>query len=129
MIKSISAEELIRFALDVTELDKEIKVMAINIALIKHLLHAKLGRPFLNSLDVRRQEFADKYNLSQDEIKTLCLVAEGMTNKEIAEKLNLAPDTIKARVSNILWKTQKRSRKQLIVMAWKTDLNDQAPNG
>ena len=92
-------------------------------------------RPTSPDQEVIRDEMSDCIREFVDRLppdyRTIIILneLEGFTNKEIAEKLKLAPDTIKTRVSNILWKTQKKSRKQLIAMAWKTDLVDEVPSG
>ena len=55
--------------------------------------------------------------LSQREMETVTLIAEGNTNKEIARKLYIAENTVKAHVKNALHKLELRNRQQLVAYA------------
>jgi DNA-binding CsgD family transcriptional regulator len=51
------------------------------------------------------------------EVDVLCLVATGLSNREIAERLYVSPATVKTHVSRLLDKTGHGSRAQLVAMA------------
>jgi LuxR family maltose regulon positive regulatory protein len=55
--------------------------------------------------------------LSEREIEVLCLVAAGLSNREIAEKLYLSPGTIKTHVHNICGKLGASNRTQAVGVA------------
>jgi len=60
--------------------------------------------------------------LSEREIEVLCLIAAGLSNKEIAEKLFIAEGTAKNHVSNILSKLEARDRAQAVARAKELNL-------
>ncbi|WP_166847198.1 response regulator transcription factor [Isoptericola sp. BMS4] len=55
--------------------------------------------------------------LSEQEVKVLALVAQGLTNRQIGAKMFLSEKTVKNYVSNILTKLGLRSRTQAAVLA------------
>ena len=55
--------------------------------------------------------------LTERELQVLCLVAEGMTNRQIAAQLILSPMTIKTHVQSILAKLNVSDRTQAAVYA------------
>ena len=57
--------------------------------------------------------------LTDQEIKLLALIAEGLTNRQIAEKMFLAEKTVKNYVSSILAKLGLERRTQAAVLASK----------
>ena len=61
-------------------------------------------------------ELAD---LTEQELKLLALIAEGLTNRQIGEKMFLAEKTVKNYVSNILAKLGLERRTQAAVLAAK----------
>ena len=69
--------------------------------------------------------------LSQREMETVTLIAEGNTNKEIARKLYIAENTVKAHVKNALHKLELRNRQQLVAYAvlqkWVTTSGESTP--
>ncbi len=57
--------------------------------------------------------------LSEQELRVLTAIAEGLTNRQIASKLFLSEKTVKNYVSNILTKLDLESRTQAAVLATK----------
>jgi DNA-binding NarL/FixJ family response regulator len=55
--------------------------------------------------------------LSEQEIKVLTLIAQGLTNRQIGRQMSLSEKTVKNYVSNILTKLGLRSRTQAAVLA------------
>lgn len=58
--------------------------------------------------------FAAAHRLSPREVQVLELICEGLSYAQMAERLFIAENTIKIHVSNILKKTESRSRTQLM---------------
>ena len=58
-------------------------------------------------------------DLSERELETLRLIAEGLNNSEIAERLVISEHTVKRHVSNILSKLHVADRTQAAVYAWR----------
>jgi len=50
--------------------------------------------------------------------QVICLIAEGLSNKEIAAKLHIAVHTVKTHVHTVLTALQLRSRLELAVMVY-----------
>lgn len=59
------------------------------------------------------------YDLSEKEMQLICLVAEGLSNKEIASSLYLSEGTVRNYLSTILEKLGLRDRTQLAVFYYK----------
>ncbi len=59
--------------------------------------------------------------LTEREYEVLCLLNEGLSNKEVANKLFISENTVKTHVSNLLVKLDARRRTQAIKKA--KDLN------
>ncbi len=55
--------------------------------------------------------------LSERELEVLCLVADGLSNREIANKLVVTVTTVKKHVSNIFGKLDATSRTQAVARA------------
>jgi DNA-binding NarL/FixJ family response regulator len=66
--------------------------------------------------------------LSGQECKILCLIAQGWTNKEIAEKLIMSPHTVKAYVRALLNKLGLRNRQQMVAYTIQEGLATNAAN-
>jgi NarL family two-component system response regulator LiaR len=63
-------------------------------------------------------------DLSERELETLRLIAEGLNNAEIAERLVISEHTVKRHVSNILSKLHLVDRTQAAVYAWREGVVD-----
>jgi NarL family two-component system response regulator LiaR len=55
--------------------------------------------------------------LTEREVETLCLIAEGLSNQEIAQKLTISKRTVSKHVSNILQKLHLANRTQAALYA------------
>lgn len=67
--------------------------------------------------------------LSSQECKILCLIAQGWTNKEIAEKLIVSHHTVKAYVRALLNKLGLRNRQQMVAYTIQEGLAINAAGG
>ena len=67
-------------------------------------------------------EPTEKAELSARELEVVCLVAEGLTNKQISLRLELSDKTVKNHISHILAKLQLTARTQVAVHALRTGL-------
>lgn len=65
--------------------------------------------------------------LTEREVETLRLVAQGLTNQEIAEKLSISERTVGKHVSNILEKLHLANRTQAALYALRKGLADLKP--
>ena len=63
-------------------------------------------------------------DLSERELETLRLIAEGLNNSEIAERLVISEHTVKRHVRNILSKLHLVDRTQAAVYAWREGVVD-----
>lgn len=75
--------------------------------------------PLLKQKMVEPDTYANDEGLTKREMEVLCLIAEGMYNKEIAEKLFISEKTVKNHVSNIFRKIDVSDRTQAAVYAIK----------
>jgi LuxR family maltose regulon positive regulatory protein len=83
----------------------------------------------LSAFDVSEQErigilsLPDSYSkplvepLTEREVEVLCLIAEGLSNREIARRLFIAPSTVKRHTSKIYGKLDVHSRTQAVARA------------
>ena len=55
--------------------------------------------------------------LTEREIEVLCLIAEGLSNREIARRLFISPSTVKRHTSKIYGKLDVHSRTQAVARA------------
>jgi NarL family two-component system response regulator LiaR len=60
--------------------------------------------------------------LTARELEVLCLVAQGMTNRQVAQALTISAKTVKTHVSNILSKLHLVDRTQAAIYAYKHGL-------
>lgn len=61
-------------------------------------------------------------NFTDRETEILCLLAQGLTNKQIGERLYISAHTVKAHVASLLLKSNLTSRVELAVFAYKQGL-------
>ena len=75
-------------------------------------------------LDDKNRDLADKIKtLSPKQFHTLCLLNNGMVNKQIADELNVSVATVKFHISAILNKLEVSSRTQAALMAKRLDID------
>jgi two-component system NarL family response regulator len=62
-------------------------------------------------------EFAEKFALTELELKILRLVAEGLSNEEISDITALARETIKGHLKSLFRKLDVKNRTEAAVLA------------
>lgn len=77
------------------------------------ILGIVISRYFYVKRDARKRELR-KSSLSDQELRVLHLISDGLSNKEIAEKLFIAETTVKSHVSKILIKLDAKRRTEAI---------------
>lgn len=101
------------------------------IEIIRHAYHGKsLSSPYLAHLTIPREarathnpdedkkkEFAEKYALTEQELKLLHLLAEGLSNEEMSRLVNLSRETIKMHLKAVFRKLQVKNRTEAAVLA------------
>jgi len=101
------------------------------IEIIRHTYHGKsLSSPYLAHLTIPREtraahnsegdkkkEFAEKYALTEQELKLLHLLAEGLSNEEMSRLVNLSRETIKMHLKAVFRKLQVKNRTEAAVLA------------
>lgn len=70
-------------------------------------------------LQVEKNTCLDELNLNEKDLSILCLVGEGLNNKEIATQLFLSEGTIRNYISGLLEKLELRDRTQLAIFYYK----------
>lgn len=81
---------------------------------IFHYIHLFIPIPkVIQSHEDIMNSFKIKYGISNREMDVLELLLDGKTNNEIADKLFVSENTIRFHVSNILKKTECKSRKEI----------------
>jgi NarL family two-component system response regulator LiaR len=84
------------------------------------VLHPRVAARVVQELHGTRSQGVNPFTeLSQREMETLHLIAEGLNNSEIAERLTISEKTVKSHVSNILSKLHLADRTQAAVYAWR----------
>ena len=71
----------------------------------------------------RTAHFAERYDLTELEIKILCLLAEGLSNEEISDITQLARETIKGHLKSLFRKLDVKNRTEAAVLAVREGLN------
>ena len=101
------------------------------IEIIRHTHHGKsLSSPYLAHLTIPREaraphhseedkkkEFAEKYALTEQELRLLHLLAEGLSNEEMSRLVNLSRETIKMHLKALFRKLQVKNRTEAAVLA------------
>jgi DNA-binding NarL/FixJ family response regulator len=71
----------------------------------------------------RTAHFAERYDLTELELKILRLVAEGLSNEEISDITQLARETIKGHLKSLFRKLDVKNRTEAAVLAVREGLN------
>ena len=79
------------------------------------LAQASLGKPIVNRDPMTA--FAERFALTELELKILRLVAEGLSNEDISEITNLARETIKGHLKSLFRKLDVKNRTEAAVLA------------
>ena len=100
----------------------------LSISLLVYGLLKGKNMPFVNKSiqdkDVQTMIFAHKYNLSNDQIKTLKLIAQGYTNQEIADNLDasISLNGVSKKIGSIFRKLNVRNRQEALAKAIKNGI-------
>ena len=101
------------------------------IEIIRHTYQGKaLTSPYLAHLTLPRaprtphipegeskQAFAEKYNLTEQELRLLHLLTEGLSNEEMSRLVNISRETIKMHLKALFRKLQVKNRTEAAVLA------------
>ena len=101
------------------------------IEIIRHTYQGKaLTSPYLAHLTLpraprashiaegeRKEEFAEKYSLTEQELRLLHLLAEGLSNEEMSRLVNISRETIKMHLKALFRKLQVKNRTEAAVLA------------
>lgn len=68
-------------------------------------------------------QFAERYDLTELELKILRLVTEGLSNEEISDIVNLARETIKGYLKSLFRKLDVKNRTEAAVLAVREGIN------
>ncbi len=71
----------------------------------------------------RIAQFAERYGLTELELKILRLVAEGLSNEEISDIIHLARETIKGHLKSLFRKLEVKNRTEAAVLTVREGLN------
>ncbi len=85
-----------------------------------YLAHLTLNQtPGHDSLseEERKRHFSQKYSLTEQELKILHLLAEGLSNEEMSRLVNLSRETIKMHLKALFRKLQVKNRTEAAVLA------------
>jgi len=84
------------------------------------MLHPRVAARVIQELQGRRAEAPNPFiELTEREMESLKLIAQGLSNAQIAAQLVISENTVKGYVSNILGKLHLADRTQAAVLAWK----------
>ncbi len=88
-------------------------------------VHPNLAGELLREINKRKDRNTVKEgldSLTKREYEVLCLIADGMSNKEISERLYISEKTVKNHVSSILRKLEVSDRTQAAIYAYKNNI-------
>lgn len=91
-----------------------------------YLAHLALERGPIqkkNSTQDRTAHFAERYDLTELELKILRLLAEGLSNEEISDITQLARETIKGHLKSLFRKLDVKNRTEAAVLVVREGLN------
>lgn len=84
---------------------------------LAHLTLPRTARASQISEGERKKEFAGKYSLTEQELRLLHLLAEGLSNEEMSRLVNLSRETIKMHLKALFRKLQVKNRTEAAVLA------------
>ncbi|HEY2986717.1 MAG TPA: response regulator transcription factor [Candidatus Binatia bacterium] len=84
---------------------------------LAHLTLPRSSRPSTISEAEKKKEFAEKYGLTEQELRLLHLLAEGLSNEEMSRLVNLSRETIKMHLKALFRKLQVKNRTEAAVLA------------
>ena len=84
---------------------------------LAHLALERTGLPKAPPSQASINKFADKFSLTELEMKILRLVAEGLSNEEISEITRLARETIKGHLKSLFRKLDVKNRTEAAVLS------------
>ncbi|MDP6560507.1 MAG: response regulator transcription factor [Candidatus Binatia bacterium] len=101
------------------------------IEIIRRTYNGKnLSSPFLANLNLKRssnqtslseeerkKQLSQKYGLTEQELKVLRFLAEGLSNEEISRLVSLSRETIKMHLKSLFQKLQAKNRTEAAVLA------------
>ena len=101
------------------------------IEIIRNAYHGKaLNSPYLADLTLRRgarsaqlpeeerkKDFGQRYSLTEQELRLLHLLAEGLSNEDMSRMVNLSRETIKMHLKSLFRKLQVKNRTEAAVLA------------
>ncbi len=103
------------------DLIEAVRIVAAGNALLAPSVTQRLIAEFVNRPSPR--VLASELNLlTERELETFRLLAQGLTNAEIAERLFVGESTVKTHVSNIFSKLTLRDRVQAVIFAYESGL-------
>ncbi|NLM43316.1 MAG: response regulator transcription factor [Clostridiales bacterium] len=104
---------------DSSSLSKAIRDAYAGISYIQPKLAAELVREFNSA---RPYKSNSENELTKREYEVLCLIADGMNNKDIADKLFISEKTVKNHVSSIFRKINVNDRTKAAIYAYKNNI-------
>ena len=111
LLKNAPPEDLIE-AVKVVAAGNALLAPSVTQRLIEEFARRPTQQPLAPALDL----------LTERELETLRLLAEGLTNSEIADRLFVGESTVKTHVSNIFSKLALRDRVQAVIFAYESGL-------
>lgn len=107
------------------ELVKAIEVVNNGGAIMDNVISSKVLNLFAQMAKAdysTRIDDRDYQDLSQNELKIVQAIGQGLSNKEIAERLNFTLGTVRNYISNVLRKLDLRDRTQIAIFALQSSL-------
>lgn len=115
LLKSIEADDLRRSVR---------RAVAGEVQVAPSVVEQMMGR--IARLSTRRSSEPQLANLTERELEILSHVGMGLSNEEIGKALYLSPQTARTYVSRLMSKLNVRNRAQLVVLAHRAGLLDEA---
>ena len=84
---------------------------------LAHLTLSRAPRQDHLSQEERKKQFGQRHSLTEQELKILHLLAEGLRNEEMSRLINLSRETIKMHLKGLFRKLQVKNRTEAAVLA------------